>query len=290
MAILRSSHCGCAVSWHVNHGLWNTFTPITAWLAVQVQQLRGNRAATVEPAAHSTGVGRQTVTPSRRGQNRVRGQQIRREMPPEWRNWRKSWRNIDTDSSGSQSSPLQSRRQKTPSKTAYKNALGFLQQLEGFFSSDHPATRTLKAEVGQAEDCTRENHTAWQDLSELARVKSPRTKNISKRHRNAWRKQHGITALQKTLELQESKVGEVEAPLQERKTYLDKLSRMAAAAASRGTEATAAEMFIASGIAKHLAPEQRVGRYWQRTESAGPPGRLSKTWHPILGGQDSFSA
>ena len=142
-----------------------------------------------------------------------------------------------------------------PSKAAYKSAIRALGQLQtaGLVPEDHPANKSLKAEVDQAKAASEESVP----LSKRIRA-GQNQKETSKRPTSVCRKPNKTSLLpKKSLEQHRAKVENIEKALQERRNHLEHLHRQAAAEASHGAEATHLEIMFPDGITKHLPQDSK---------------------------------
>ena len=131
-----------------------------------------------------------------------------------------------------------------PAKVAYKHAIQGLGKLRmaGLFSVDHPAIRTIRAELDQAKRIRAgQNQIAMHERD---------LKAAKEREEEAER---NLVAAQSGLEQSQAKALEIEKALQERRTHLEHLHRQAAAEASRGPEATPLDAILPDGLTEHLA-------------------------------------
>ena len=106
-------------------------------------------------------------------------------------------------------------------------------QTAGLFSDDHPAIKSLKAELDQVK--------APSDEYVLLRKRIREGQNQVAMHESELKAaEQIIVAAQKSLEQHRAKVEDIEKAPQERRNHLEHLHRQAAAEASHGAEATQA--------------------------------------------------
>ena len=134
-----------------------------------------------------------------------------------------------------------------PTKAAYKVAIKAFGQLQtaGLFPDDHPAIKTLKAELDQAKRRPVTNPCPSARGFEQARTRSPCMRETSKRPTIECRR----PSRAQSLEQHRAKVEDIERALQERRNNLEQLSH--------GAEATQLQIMFPDGITKHLPQEAK---------------------------------
>ena len=218
------------------------------------------------------------VMPSRRDQRIENRQPSRRGSRPEWRLWRKSWSSFDKPQKKSEESSQP--ETDAPSKAAYKMAIKDFGQLQtaGLFPDDHPAIRSLRAELDHVKAVSAESVPFSKRIRAGQNQVAMHESELKTANERVEEAALSIVAAQQSLEQHRAKVEDVEKALQERRNQLEHLHRQAAAEASHGAEATQLEVMFPDGITQHL-PQEAKDILKRATNSARQRQRQRKQLH-----------
>ena len=140
-----------------------------------------------------------------------------------------------------------------PSKVAYKHAIRGLGKLVGFLSEDHPAIRTIRAELDQAKAASDESVPLSKRIRASQNQIAMHERDLKAAKERVEEAERNLVTAQSGLEQSQAKALEIEKALQERRTHLEHLHRQAAAEASRGPEATPLDAILPDDLTKHLS-------------------------------------
>ena len=132
-------------------------------------------------------------------------------------------------------------------------------QTTGVFADDHPAIKTLKAGLDQANSASDESVPLSKTIRAGQNQIAMHEKDLKAANDRVLETEQSILAAQQSLEQHRAKVLEIEKSLQERRNHLEQLHRQAAAEASHGPEATQLQVLVPDGINKHL-PQGGTGQ------------------------------
>ena len=130
-------------------------------------------------------------------------------------------------------------------------------QTAGLFSVDHPAIKTLRAELDQAKAASDESVPLSKRIRAGQNQIAMHERDLKAANDRVQEAEQSIVAAQKSLEQHRAKVEDIEKAQQERRNHLEQLHRRAAAEASHGAEATQLQIMFPDGITKHLPQEAK---------------------------------
>ena len=145
-----------------------------------------------------------------------------------------------------------------PAKVAYKQGLGKL-RTAGFFSEDHPAIRSIRAELDQAKAASDKSVPLSKRIRAGQNQIAMHERDLKAAKERVEQAEQNLVEAQSGLEQSKAKALEIEKALQERRTHLKHLHRQAAAEASRGPEATPLDAVLPDDLTEHLSKLWPIG-------------------------------
>ena len=140
-----------------------------------------------------------------------------------------------------------------PSRAAYKQAIQGLGKLVGVLPGDHPAIRTIRAELDQAKAASDESVPLSKRIRAGQNQIAMHERDLKAAKERVEEAERNLVSAQNGLEQSQAKALEIEKALQERKAHLEHLHRQAAAEASRGPEATPLDAILPDDLTEHLS-------------------------------------
>ena len=138
-----------------------------------------------------------------------------------------------------------------PSRAAYKQAIQGLGKLVGVLPEDHPAIRTIRAELDQAKAASDESVPLSKRIRAGQNQIAMHERDLKAAKERVEEAERNLVSAQSGLEQSQAKAMEIEKALQERKAHLEQLHRQAAAEASRGPEATPLDAILPDDLTAH---------------------------------------